>query len=102
MLKATVRIDQHTNVADTIRRLEERAASGDLSPDALHMVLEQSRRLIEDFFERGMRLTEIGSQMNISQTIDGPGYLIAIHARFGSKESLWERIAAFLRGQRCV
>ena len=102
MFKTFVRIDQNTDVVDTMRRLEARAVNGKLSPDVLHMVLEQSRRIIEDFFERGTALSKAGSQMRISRTIDGPGYAINIQARFGTKESMWERIIGVLRGRRHV
>ena len=102
MFKPLVRIDQNTDVADTMRRLEARAVNGKLSPEVLHMVLEQSRIIIEDFFERGTALSKAGSQMRISRTIDGPGYAINIQARFGTTESMWERINGVLRGRRHV
>ena len=102
MFKTFVRIDQNTDVVDTMRRLEKRAVNGKLSPDVLQMVLGQSSRIIEDFFERGTALSKAGSQMRISRTIDGPGYAINIQARFGTKESMLERIIGVLRGRRHV
>jgi len=100
--KALVRIDQHTDVDDTMRRLTECAANSKLAPNVRNAVLSQSRKVIEDFFNRGTALAKVGSQMSISQTIDGPGYLVRIRAHFGTRESIWERIIGAFTGRSRV
>ena len=102
MFKAIVKVDQKTDLDGTIRRLAERSASSRLAPDVLELVLEQTRKVIGDFLERGMPLYNTGSQMSVSQSIDGPGYSIKIHARFGAKESIWDRIIGVLTRQHRV
>jgi len=102
VFKALVRIDQHTDVEDTMRRLTKLVANGGLAPDELDMVLEQSRTVIENFSKRGKTLAKLGSQMSVSQTIDGPRYSVKIHARFGTKESMWQRIIGVLSRQHRV
>ena len=102
MFKAFVRVDQNTDADGTTRRLTERATSGQAAPNVVGLVLEHNRTVIEALLERGTALFNMGRQMSVSQSIDGPGYSITIHVRFGTRESIWGRIFGVLRRQHCV
>ena len=89
VFKASVTIDQNTDVDSVIRGLSQRSESGGLAPDSREFILGQSQKVIEDFFDRGTALIKLGSQMSASQNIDGPGYSISIKARFGIDKASW-------------
>ena len=97
MFKASIRLDQHTDFEETLHHLETRAKRSEISPEEFGSVLRQCRVVIEEFFDRGSNLIQVGSQMRASRTITGPGYSISISARFGIKESIWDRILAVVR-----
>ena len=97
MFNASIRLDQHTDVEETLRHLETQAKSSHLTLEEFGPVLQQIRVVIEEFYDRGSTLIKIGSQMRASRTIKGPGYSVSISARFGIKESIWDRILAVVR-----
>lgn len=96
MFRATVELDQHTDVEETLRHLEERAKSSHIEAGDVDSVLTQTRVVVQEFFDRGMSLVQTGSQMRASRTLEGPGYSIRINARFGIRESIWDRVVGFV------
>ena len=102
MFRVTIRVNENTEVDGTMIRLARRAEGVRLSPDILETVLEQTRAITQGFWNRGMALTDSGSQMSATQRVEGLGYSIKIQGRFGVKESTWERSARVLWRERRV
>jgi len=94
MLKHTIRINEYTEPKASLQNFRDLCDRSDLADgDALY---EQVEHALNEFAERGSKLATVGSQFNITRTLDGDDFKIVLEASYGAKQSLFGKIRNLL------
>jgi hypothetical protein len=90
MFKKTILVDEHSDPETTIRQFQESCRnSGIAEPDEL---VNQVESAISEFTHRGSELVAVGSQFSIKREIVGSDHKIIVHASFGEKNSILNKV----------
>ena len=95
MFRATIRIDDSTDIASTLNDFRHRCTAGGVK-DATTLVT-QVEHAISDFAQRGAQLAAVGSQLHVEKSFEGHDYKVAIKAHFGAKPSFRSKLASVFR-----
>jgi hypothetical protein len=94
MLKHTIKISEYTDPKNTLQNFRDLCDRSNLT-DA-NALYEQVEHALNEFAERGSQLVAVGSQFNISRTLEGDDFKIVLEASYGEKQSLFGKIRNLL------
>jgi hypothetical protein len=97
MFKWSVTINEKTDLNDAVRQIQIKLDRSELADPARNLLLMASGELIREFAQRGSSLAESGSHFHAKRTLEGSDYSVKIEADFGSRQSLFTRIASILK-----
>ena len=92
MFKANIKISQESDLEKVVMELAGSIASRKVDHQLSEIIVDHFRSQIGPILDRGKNLAESGSKMSVGSTVEGEGYKINVKARFGIKQSLWQRL----------
>jgi len=98
LFRATLFIDQATDVDGLILDFRKRCSRANLPDAKRDVLLEQVVATVRQLADHGREVTTVGGSLNLTRTIKDNGYSVEIRVGFGRRPSLIHRLFRSLRG----
>ncbi len=95
--KTSFIISPSSDMDKIVVEIENQVARIGLSEGESLTVVNRSTELVHRLYSQGMTILNSGSQMRVTQLVEGPEYQITIRAEFGVKPSLWSKLVSLFR-----
>lgn len=99
MLRATIRATEDSDPDAESAKLRAAIVSDGHPQIAADSAAAQVQSLLRDLVAKGRQLKALGSQMNVTRTIEGDGYRVELYFRVGDRRGFFERLMDRIRGR---
>jgi len=97
LFRATLHLDQTTDVDDLLRNFRLRCSRAEFPERARDVLVDQVAATVQQLADRGREVAAVGGALSLTRTIEDIGYKVEIRAGFGHRPSLFDKLKSVLR-----
>lgn len=99
VLRTTIRASENTDVEAEVRAFGAACRNSGLPSSTCDLIAHQLSETLSDLVRHGRDIAAFGSHMDVTRTIAGEGYEVAISFGAGKKFTILRRIVSAFRGR---